>query len=260
MADSPIEKIHIDEFLTLVEGLEVYESGRQDPPEPDFWAKTNLGLIGIEHTRLFKKVDQNKVDPVAEEKLGEDVLAKAQAIFDSTYDQKVHVNMTFKSDFGVNRTLHKPLTLKDYNRLELAKQLVEFVSQNVPAFETYVDFENPNPWTDDYILPEVISSVSIGYFPKNMTRSFFGSSAWHFSPTLQNGSSLFNSLEKKNSKPSKYLKEYAQIWLVFVASPFNITMDFNFDRGLPEIQSTFDRVFIYRHGDQKYHELQQITG
>jgi len=26
MADSPIEKIHIDEFLTLVEDLEVYQS------------------------------------------------------------------------------------------------------------------------------------------------------------------------------------------------------------------------------------------
>jgi hypothetical protein len=259
MADSPIEKIHIDEFLTLVEGLEVYQSDRQVPPEPDFWAETNLGLIGIEHTRLYKKVDQNEIDPVADDKLGEDVLEKATAIYDRNFDQKVHVTVAFKSDYGVNRSLKKPLTLKGCNRMKLAKQLVEFVIQNIPAFETYEEFENPNPLTNDYFLPEVISSVNIGYYPKNMTRSFFGSSAWHFSPTLQNGSSLFESLKKKNSKPKLYQNEYAQIWLVMVTSPFNLTMDFDFERSeLPAIKTPFDRIFIYQDGNRKFHELIKI--
>jgi hypothetical protein len=261
MGDSRLEEIHIQEFLSLVEGLEILDLKRQKPPEPDFYAQTNSGLIGIEHTRLFKKVDQNGVDPVEEDKLGDDVLKKAKDIFGEISDKKVHLTVSFRSDFGKSWKLNSPLSLMGINRLELAGQLAAFVKNNIPPFETYIDFENPNPWTDICFLPEVIASVNIGYFPKNMTYSAFGASGGHISPTLQNGSSIFESLAKKNSRPSKYEKDYSQIWLVMVTSPFNLTMDFDFDRSeLPIIETPFDRVFIYQDGIKKYHELPKKAG
>lgn len=261
MGDSKLEEIHIQKFLSLVEDLEILDLKRQKPPEPDFCAQTNTGLIGIEHTRLFKKVDQNGVDPVEEDKLGDDILKKAKKIFEEISDKKVHVTVSFRSDFGKNGKVNRLLSLKGFNRLELAGQIAEFVKKNIPPFEEYIDLENPNRWTDNCFLPEVIASVNIGYFPKNMTSSAFGASTWHVSPTIQNGSTIFESLDKKNSRPKKYERDYSQIWLVMITSPFDLTMDFDFDRTeLPYVDSIFDKVFVYRHGDKKYHELPKKVG
>lgn len=258
MGDSIVEKIHIEEFLALVEELEVSNWGRQLAPEPDFWAETNLGLIGIEHTRLFKKVDQNKVDPVLHENEGDEVLKLALEIFHKQSDVKVHVSVSFRSDYGVGRQLKNPIWLHKNMRIKLAEELVQFVLTNLPKDEEFLDFENPNPWTGDYMLSEVISSVNIGHFSK-MNHSYFGASGAHVSPSLENAR-IFETLEKKNTRPHKYQRNYKQIWLVMITSPFQQTMDFDFNRSkLPEIETTFNRVFIYRHGEKKYHELPKVS-
>ncbi len=256
MADSPIEKIHIDEFLALVKGLEVYKSERQSPPEPDFWAETNLGLIGIEHTRLFKKVDENGIDPVQEDQLAEDVMDKAEKIFISMSDMKAHVSASFYSTMSFYRKLENPPSLKKVSKTTLAQQIASFVLENLPSLGEYKYFENPDPYTGNYILDQLISSINIWNSKELDSPSFYPVSG-HVVPSLE-FSQLFEKIKKKDTRPKNYKRDYSQIWLVFVASPFNITMDFNFDRGLPEVQSTYDRVFIYRHGDQKYHELQKV--
>jgi hypothetical protein len=72
---------------------------------------------------------------------------------------------------------------------------------------------------------------------------------------------MFKVMEKKSAKPKNFQRVYNQIWLVMVTSPFNLTMDFDFERSeLPIIEAPFDRVFIYRHGDMKYHELLKKVG
>lgn len=259
MSDTPLEKIHIDEFLTLVEGLEVYRSDRQSPLEPDFWAETNLGLIGIEHTQLFKKVDTNNIDPVAEDRLADDVLNKANEIFQKMSDCKVHVTVSFRSDYGVGRIVPNPQSLQKINKTGLANQIAQFVFENIPDEETYVDFQNPDSWSGEYVLPEIVNSVNIGLYSK-MSHSSFGGMAFHWALTLENGSTFFDTLKRKNEKPKNYQIDYSQIWLVMVTSPFNLAMDFNFDRSkLPIIESPFDKVFIYRHGDKKYHELAKMA-
>ncbi|WP_339869364.1 hypothetical protein [uncultured Algoriphagus sp.] len=259
MSDSPIEKIHIDEFLTLVEGLEVYKSDRQSPPEPDFCAQTNLGMIGIEHTRLFKKLDTNSIDPVAEDRLADDVLNKANEIFQKMSDYKVHVTVSFRSDYGVGRIIPNPQSLQKVNKTELANQIAQFVLENIPDEETYVDIQNPDSWSREYVLPEIVKSVNIGLYSK-MSHSAFGAMAFHWAPTLENGSTFFDTLKRKNGKPRNYQIDYFQIWLVMVTSPFNLTMDFDFNRSeLPIVESPFDKVFIYRHGDKKYHELPKMA-
>lgn len=255
MSDSPLEKIHIDEFLTLVEGLEVYKSDRESPPEPDFWVETNLGLIGIEHTQLFKKVDSNTIDPVAEDRLADDVLNKANEIFQKMSDYKVHVTVSFCSDYGVGGRVPNPQSLQKVNKTELANQIAQFVHGNIPNEETYVDFQNPN----GYILPEIVKSVNIGLYSK-MSHSSFGGMAFHWAPTLENGSTFFDTLKRKNEKPKNYQIDYSQIWLVMVTSPFNLAMDFDFNGSkLPIVESPFNKVFIYRHGDKRYNELPKMA-
>lgn len=260
MGDTRIEEIHIKEFLALIEGLEVYELERQSPPEPDFRVETNIGLIGIEHTRIFKKKDQNGIDPVAEDRLGDDVLNKARIHFGRISHQHVHVNVNFRSDHGANRHIANPNQLQKLNRSELAEKIAEFVARNIPEPEKWLDFDNPNRSTDEYFLPEIVSQITVARYP-NISETTFGGMGWHFAPSLEIGSNLMDALEKKASKPASYSKNYSQIWLVMVTSPFNLTMDFNFDRSeLPTDSTPFDRVFIYRHGDQKYHEIQKISG
>lgn len=258
MGDSKIEEIHIKDFLDLVEGLEVSDWDRQLAPEPDFWAETNLGLIGIEHTRLFKKVDENGINPVEEEGLANDIMQKAEDIFKSKSNVKAHVSASFYSTMSFYRKLENPPSLKKVSKTTLAQQIASFVLENLPSLGEYKYFENPDPYTGSYFLTPLISSINIGNSKELDSASFFPVSA-HVVPSLE-FSQLIEKIKKKNKRSKNYKRDYSQIWLVFVASPFNITMDFNYDKGLPEIQSTFDRVFIYRHGDQKYHELQQITG
>jgi hypothetical protein len=259
MGDSRIEKIHIKEFLALVEGLDVYELHRQSPPEPDFWVETNLGLIGIEHTQIFKKIDKNGVDPVAEDRLGNDVLNKAKEYFGQICNQHVHVNLAFRSDYGANGKIVKPNQIQKINRSSLAKEIAEFVAKNIPEPEKWLDFDNPNPFTGNYFLPEIVRSIVIAKYP-NISETTFRGMGSHVVPLLENASNLMDALSKKASKPALYSKKYSQTWLVMVTSPFNLTMDFNFERSeLPSDITPFDRVFIYRHGDQKYHELQKIS-
>lgn len=258
MGDSKIEEIHIKEFLSLVQGLEVYASDRQSPPEPDFWAETNLGLIGIEHTRLFKKVDQNGINPVEEDRLSEAIMKKAEEIFKGNSNLNAHVSVSFFPTMSFYRKLENPPSLKGISRNAMAEEIAFFVLDNMPKNGEYKYFQNPDGYSGKYILSPLISSINIGNSEEINSPFFFPVSS-HVVPPLEY-SGLFETLNKKNNKPKNYLKKYSQKWLVFVSSPFNITMDFNFDRGLPEIQSTFDRVFIYRHGDMKCHELPKKAG
>jgi hypothetical protein len=259
MSDTEEEQIHIEQFLPLIEGLEIYKFERQKPPEPDFYALTNFGLIGIEHTRLFKKIDSNGVDPVLHQKEADLLLKEATERFNNISDFKVHVTVSFRSDYGVGRLIKNPVWLNKSSRIELAKTLVEFVLNNVPKDQSFIDCGNPHIWTGDYFLPEVVESVNIGHYSQ-LSRSTFGSSSFHFSPSIEKGSRIHGLIRKKNFKLEKYKIEYDQTWLVLVASPFDLNSDFNFERNdFPTIDSEFSKVFIYRHGDMKYHELSKTA-
>ena len=257
MSDSPIEKIHIQEFLSLVEGLEVIDFGRQSPPEPDFWAETNFGLIGIEHTRLFKKVDQNGINPVEEQSLAKRILDEAKRKYEDSSDVKVQVNVSFKSFFSGKQSDESGLTLKKLNRTELANKLAQFILNVTPMVQEMADFRNPEPQTNHLFLPEIFEVVGI-WKMESLSESFFELRETSTLPLISGGSIFLEILSSKNRKPEKYRRKYDQIWLLMVTDSFNQPMAFNYSKSeMPSISSPFDKVFIYRHGDQKYHELQK---
>ena len=157
MSDSPIEKIHIQEFLSLVEGLEVIDFGRQSPPEPDFWAETNLGLIGIEHTMLTIK--NANFDSVAEYRAALDILDKAKENFKMLIKKKVHVKVSFQNEFwkaSINKTNN---SLQKVIRKDFAKDLADFVLKNLPEEGKRVEFDN----FKGKIFHKEVKSIAINY-------------------------------------------------------------------------------------------------
>jgi len=234
MADSPIEKIHIDEFLTLVEDLEVYQSLRQDPPEPDFRAETNFGLIGIEHTRLFKKEDLNRIIPKRHENEASNILFEAQEKFNSLSDERVHVEIYFNSDYG-RKVARNPIQLTARERKLLVDPLIDFVLKNVPSKGNFEGFENPDWKTVTYILPKEIGDIVISN-RGNLPKSIWTQSNGGVVPKFLNGSTFFESLNKKNEKPLNYKKTYDLIWLVMVADRNEFASYFDFSDVIwPEI-------------------------
>lgn len=245
MADSPIEKIHIDEFLTLVEGLEVYQSDRQVPPEPDFWAETNLGLIGIEHTRLIaKKDDQN---PVAEYRAAIYILNKATENLKMLTDKKVHVKVSFQKA----NSEKSEFSLQKVNRSDFANDLTNFVLDNFPEHGQRKEIDN---FRGKYFHKQV-KRISITHH-RTLEETHFGLLDANWLKDIFERSNFYDRIKSKNQNPVKYEKKYDQIWLVLVSDRSYSFSDFKFSgEGLPQIVSEFDRVFIYRHGDQKYQEL-----
>lgn len=254
MGDSRVEEIHIEEFLTLVEGLEVSNWDRQLPPEPDFWAETNLGFIGIEHTQLFKKEDHNGIIPKRHESEASKILIQAQEKFNSLSEEKVHVEIYFNSDYG-RKVLEEPVQLTARERKLLIDPLIDFVLKNIPSKGSFEGFENPEWKTGTYILPKEIRDIVISN-RGNLPKSIWTQSNGGVVPKFLRGSGFFESLNKKNEKPLNYKKTYDLIWLVMVADRNEFASYFDFSDVIwPQIKTSFDKAFIFRAGENLIHEL-----
>lgn len=258
MSDSPIEEFHIQEFLSLVEGLELLDLKRQKPPEPDFYAETNFGLIGIEHTQLFKRPDQNKVLPSLHESEGDRLVSEAKKLFEEKSDAKIHVAISYRFEYG-NNNRKNPIWLSSQKRKDLVPIVVDFVLQNIPKNGSFQGFENPDLF-GRYVLPNEIFNISISN-RSNLPTTYWSVSDGHVIPDIISESNFWELLEAKNKKVGQYNDQHDLLWLVLVSDNRKISSDFKmYNQELPKIQSPFDRVFIYMHGDKVYHELPKITG
>jgi len=78
-------------------------------------------------------------------------------------------------------------------------------------------------------------------------------------PPVFTSSSFLTALSKKNAEPANYLKKYAELWLLMVENDKRFTsyFDFNFP-STSQIDSVFDRVFIYRDGLNQVIELRTL--
>ena len=75
-------------------------------------------------------------------------------------------------------------------------------------------------------------------------------------PEFLNGSSFFECLNKKNGRVSNYKRAYDQIWLVMVADRNEFASYLDFSNLIwPQIHTPFDKAFIYRAGENLFHEL-----
>ncbi|MFC3417160.1 hypothetical protein [Algoriphagus hitonicola] len=252
MKQKELERIHIEDFLKL---LPVEYSGKLiDFEEPDFILETKSGLIGIEHTQLFKKEDHNGIIPKRHESEASKILMQAQEKFNSLSDERVHVEIYFNSDYG-RKVLEEPLQLTARERKLLVDPLVDFVLKNIPSKGSFQGFESPDWKTGEYILPKEIGDIVISN-RETLPKSIWTQSNGGMVPEFLRGSSFFESLNKKNGRVSNYKRAYDQIWLVMVADRNEFASYFDFSDVIwPQIETPFGKVFIYRAGENAFHEL-----
>lgn len=252
MKQKELERIHIEDFLKL---LPVEYSGKLiDFEEPDFILETKSGLIGIEHTQVFKKKDSNGLNPIEHENESLTLLKLAEVEFNRISNSGVHVDIFFRFDYGF-ANISNPVQLTARERKKLVIPLVEFVKKNIPNEGGFLGFENPVPEIGNSYLPVEIRDIVIsnrGTLPKSIWTQSNGGMV----PEFLRGSSFFESLNKKNGRVSNYKRAYDQIWLVMVADRNEFASYFDFSDVIwPQIETLFDKVFIFRAGENLFHEL-----
>lgn len=249
-----IETKHVKSFLEKLLPNFKGEIVKQKPPEPDFYIEMPDHLIGIEHTRLIHPKDQRNVDPRAHSAEANKILKGAESIYNKSSNIKLNVHVDFRLDYG-SSGINKTVGLSKKDRAPLSKFIAEFVKNNIPAPKTIKVFDALNPKLSKTEFPKKIRRIIV----KNPSRN---DSCWNpieggtISP-LYSSPAFVARISEKNSKPINYLKSYDQIWLLMVENHIEFTSSFDFEyQDIPEIDSPFNRIFIYRFG---YSEIIEIN-
>lgn len=226
----------------------------QKPPDPDFFAKTEDGLIGIEHTSLVRSKDERGVDLALHYSVAKEIVNCAWQEFQKKYDLDLFVGISFCCDYGISRGEH-PVWLHKGDIDDLKKEIVDAVSENIPE-KSKSTFVRKYDDEGSQILSKKLEYIFINNI-NGRYKSAWSAEKATIVPRL-NPKNINSILAKKNSKPSNYLKNYSQIWLVIVEHSFQIETLFNFeDNDLlkSKFSSSFDRIFIYRLVENEIFEL-----
>lgn len=257
MKQKELERIHIESFLKLMP--ELYSGKLIDFEVPDFILETNMGLIGIEHTQVFKKKDANGLNPIEHENESSNLLKLAEDEFNRLSNSGVHVDVFFRFDYGFGN-ISNPVQLTAKERKKLIMPLVEFVRENIPPEGEFLGFENPDPHKGNAYLPIEIRDIVISN-RRNSDKSLWTCMNAGMVPEFFSGSTFHNALSNKNQIHGKYSREYDSTWLVMVVDINLFASYFNFQEiKFPQIDTQYDKVFIYRHGEHKCHELPKKAG
>lgn len=258
MKKQEIEDAHLRAFWQISGFYPDIYPMRQEPPEPDFFLETPRGLIGIEHTQLIHQKDTNNVDPKIHEVVGEQIMQKAESLYFKTNKIKLNVHVSFKTEYGL-RLGSIPVSLAKSDVKTLSPFIANFVANHIPAERSTIDFDGYDLEDGKEILPEEIESITIS------NTNYRDDSCWSpvtggVVPPIFSSSAFLTALGKKNAKPASYLKKYAEIWLLMVENDKRFTsyFDFNFP-STSQIDSVFDRVFIYRDGLNQVIELRTLN-
>src|SRR5699024_10811332 len=208
-----------------------------------------------EHTSLVRPKDKRGVDLALHNSVAKEIVNHAWQDFQKKDDTDLIIAISFRCDYGLSRGM-QPTWLHKDDIDYLKEEIVNKVSENIPKSGNWT-FVHKYDKEGVQILPNKVEYI----FINNVNGRF--KSVWSpeqatIVPRL-NLTTIKPTLEKKNTKPSNYLKDYSRVWLVIVEHSFQIETMFNFegnDFSKNKIQTAFDRVFIYRLVENEIFELQ----
>ncbi|MBK0380608.1 hypothetical protein [Mucilaginibacter segetis] len=249
MPDIIIEKYHVNQFLKILLG-EDKQCISQKPPEPDFYTKIDGKLIGIEHTRLIREKDVNKINIMAHSKFADEIMVMAEELFNKKSSMPLSVHVDFKCDYGL--VAKNPVQLKKEDKQYLSEFIADFVFGEVLNLQIADKYQIFQYDAFDVGGGKKIDSITITHSPTSCWYAGQGGTI----PRIYQSVEFKAILEKKNKKPSNYKQDYAEIWLLIVENSMNITSYFNFEDQHPiEIETPFNRVFILRSSNNEIVEL-----
>lgn len=244
MTKEELEDEHLNEFFQCM-GLESFNFTRNIAPEPDFTLAANQLRIGIEHTRLFYTDDRLGNNIRSHYKVADFIVNDAYVKFKKLSDIKLIVLICFTSTYGLAIEPPVMLSMKDVS--DLSSFICDFVLERVPSMNESVRFNQFDFKSGTNILPPKISYVSI----YNCGKEHWSKSSGGIVPTIQ-GYDLEDTIKKKNKKIVNYKANYDELWLLIIEDEGRHQTYYDFeDINVIETESFFDKVFIYRRGENK---------
>lgn len=211
--------------------------------DPDLIVHTPDGLLGIEHTRIFRPDRTDQIVPQEQESLEERIVNLARERYESRGGPPVTVTPYFNP--------HIRLGKKDVD--PIAERLCDIVCRYLPATDGQVILETYHLGLQ--VLPTEIWAVIINRYP-GFKEMFWGAARSGVVPDLE-PDYLDEIIRNKETRRQKYLKRCSHIWLLIVedgsapSSYFTIT-----DSAISRTyKSGFDRVFLFNNFDCKVIEL-----
>ena len=204
--------------------------------KPDYLINSNDRIIGVEITQVF-------IDNFIGSELNEKRKENIRSMLGDLLCNKIKTVVPYKfvldiefsnKDFSTNHIERIALACEEYIRL------IEFPKEIIESF----DIENYGQ------LPDEIININLLYFP-SLDKSFFSEISGGVVPNLAQRH-LKCILDKKEAalKNYRFCHEY---WLLIKEGTFYSDSFNKID--IEEIETTFEKIFIYRHSQRKVVQL-----
>ena len=256
MSKEEIEKRHIESFWRCLNEFPNDTPQKQDPPEPDFFVEVDQGLIGIEHTRLVRQRDERGVDIKGHYQCAKEIMRLAELKFKNWSNSKLRVSVRFACSYGL--VAEEPFFLSNRNIKPLSTFIAEFVAHHIPPSGEREYFKDYDPYRNTFsnLYNEKIRSIEIVNCDHKASQSCWTHPQGGVVPQVYESRAFKEILGKKGQKPSNYLKDYYQIWLLIVEDQGDQATYFDFENSeKPTVSSPFDRIFIFRYLTEEVVEL-----
>ncbi len=145
--------------------------------------------------------------------------------------------------------------------IELSTFIAEFVTHRIPPSGEHWYFEHYDSYRNAFNFPhdKKIRSIAIANCDHKVSQPCWTHTESGVVPQVYESQAFGEILKKKNQKPSNYLKNYYQIWLLMVEDQWSQAAYFDFkDSEEPTLSSPFDRIFIFRYLTEEIIELKVV--
>lgn len=241
--DKAEERYYLDICLKLMPQLAV--SSIQETEAPDFLAIADDDQIGIELVRFVFEHGSGR-SPAAVHNYRNQLGRRLRGEHITRQIPPVQVSVHFS---------HDEVLLSRKDRANLAERLLTFISANIPAQNSSVEFGYDTLPSEIYDLGvsrlNVLRSVALtdpfwamphaGYLPES---------------TAERVQSL---IDKKALHVAAYRRRAPQLWLIIISGTQGLQSILDLDGGLLEAsyETEFDRLFLFRAFGGTFHELKR---
>lgn len=195
-----IESIHFKIFRKKLNNFPDGEVWHED--KPDFWVKTNSGVLGIEHCLIH--IPHHERTPLqAIESQTDEIISIAQEHAELRGTPEVHAKFLFNNNF-------KPLNKKQ--RVNLGREISLIIHNKILEEKNITPFQSIDIRQN---LPTQLKLIHFIFVEQNMRHR------WHCARAgwaLTNTQELFqNTIDNKGKKHQEYLKKCKECWLLMLA-------------------------------------------
>jgi hypothetical protein len=237
------ERCYLDGFLARLPDRPLGDITHADPPDPDFFLRTPETCIGIEVMRLLQRGPTGTCPPRELESHAQKIVDEARKLYDARKGRPVRLDVQFNDGDRLFTNMDK----------ETRRNLAEFVAET--AFQNYPPVLEPFLWDYTRKCPTgfpaylnaicnivVLAADSIDHAKWTADRG-----GWEAEFTVAD---IEDQKRKKEHKATKYRQRCKELWLLMVAegSAPSSYIDLVASAKIHAYKSSFDRLFVYRHG------------